>query len=88
MTLWQCNKLCNFGGRVVRRFAPAKPHNRAGIWYLVRRVPGQFAELDRRGIVRLTTDIAVVDDPRLSRQMAVERPVSDRPQPAAPNGEV
>ncbi|MDR3472652.1 MAG: integrase [Devosia sp.] len=30
----------------------------------MRRVPLEFAALDRRGIVRVTTEIAVVDDPR------------------------
>ncbi|SFV31210.1 Site-specific recombinase XerD [Devosia crocina] len=41
-----------------------KPHKRAGIYYLVRRVPKDFAHLDTRGIVRLSTEIAVADDPR------------------------
>jgi hypothetical protein len=30
----------------------ARPHKREGFWYLVRRVPIEFAALDRRIIVR------------------------------------
>ena len=41
-----------------------KPQNRAGIWYLMRRVPTEFAQLDKRNPVRISTEIAVVDDPR------------------------
>src|SRR5688572_13197477 len=48
----------------MRRQGEAKPKNRDGIWYLVHRVPKQYEKLDRRRPVRLTTDIAVVDDPR------------------------
>jgi integrase len=51
----------------MRRAAPAKPHNRGGIWYLVRRVPAEFAELDRRKIVFTSTEIRVADDPRARR---------------------
>lgn len=43
---------------------PAKPHKRAGYWYLIRRVPTAFAALDTRGLVRVSTHIAVADDPR------------------------
>ncbi len=48
----------------MRKAGEPKPHKRDGIWYLVRRVPKEFAELDRRGIVRISTDIAVASDPR------------------------
>lgn len=41
-----------------------RPHKREGFWYLVRRVPAQYAVLDRRGIVRLSTGIRICDDPR------------------------
>lgn len=41
-----------------------EPHNRAGTWYLIRRVPKALAHLDPRGIVRVTTGISVVQDPR------------------------
>lgn len=51
----------------MRRSAPAKPHKRDGTWYLIRRVPKEFAELDRRGLVRISTGIAVADDPRAVR---------------------
>ncbi|MER9421304.1 tyrosine-type recombinase/integrase [Mesorhizobium sp. M0317] len=47
--------------------AKAKPHKVDGAWYLVRRVPKEFAELDRRGLVRISTGIAIVDDPRAIR---------------------
>jgi len=51
----------------------ARPHNREGFWYLVRRVPTIYATFDRRGIVRLSTGIRVCDDPRAARaQQAVE----------------
>lgn len=40
------------------------PQNRGGIWYINRRVPARFADLDGRGIVHLSTGIRVADDPR------------------------
>ncbi|WP_245273239.1 hypothetical protein [Mesorhizobium sp. L2C084A000] len=43
---------------------PPKAHKRDGTWYLVRRVPKEFAELDRRVLVRISTDIPIVNDPR------------------------
>lgn len=51
----------------MRRSAPAKPHKRDGTWYLIRRVPKEYAALDRRGLVRISTGIAVSDDPRAVR---------------------
>lgn len=51
----------------MRKAGKAKPHNRDGVWYLVRRVPAEFADLDRRGLVRISTNIAVADDPRAVR---------------------
>lgn len=48
----------------MRKAAAAKPHKRDGVWYLIRRVPAEFAALDRRGLVRTSTGINVVDDPR------------------------
>lgn len=49
----------------MRRTTEVKPHKRAGIWYLVRRIPVEFAQLDSRASpVKLSTDIAVVDDPK------------------------
>lgn len=48
----------------MRRGGPVKPHKRMGIWYLTRRVPKDFAHLDRRILVRVSTGIAVADDPK------------------------
>lgn len=51
----------------MRRPRSPKPHKRDGVWYLIRRVPKEFAHLDKRKIVRITTEIAVADDPRAAR---------------------
>lgn len=51
----------------MRKAGQPKPHKRDGIWYLIRRVPKEFAELDRRVSVRVSTEIAVADDPRAIR---------------------
>lgn len=48
-----------------------KPHNRAGYWALVRRVPKEFSHLDRRSFARISTGIRVADDPRGVRASAV-----------------
>ncbi|WP_192182977.1 tyrosine-type recombinase/integrase [Mesorhizobium amorphae] len=48
----------------MRRSAASRPHKRDGIWYLVRRVPKEFAAYDPRGLVRISTGVAVADDPR------------------------
>lgn len=48
----------------MRRGGAVRPHKRDGIWYLVRRVPKEFEHLDKREIVRVSTEIAVADDPR------------------------
>jgi integrase len=58
------NKLRNKRVGEMRSSGPARPHKVGGIWYLVRRVPKAFAHLDRRVIVRVSTEIPVVDDPR------------------------
>ncbi|MGC8535511.1 MAG: hypothetical protein ACP5QR_08240 [Rhizomicrobium sp.] len=42
---------------------------RNGVWHFVRRVPIEFAEFDRRGIVRHSTRIKVADD-RTGRRAA------------------
>ena len=47
-----------------RPAAAAKPHKVKGFWFLVRRVPAEFAPFDRRNPVRVTTGIRVADDPR------------------------
>ena len=65
------NKLFNKWGLRMRRAGDAKPHKRDGVWYLVRRVPKEFAHLDKRNPVKVSTEIAVVDDPRGVRAKAV-----------------
>ncbi|WP_193335552.1 site-specific integrase [Devosia beringensis] len=56
----------------MRRTTEAKPHKRAGIWYLVRRIPAEFAHLDRRSSpLKLSTNIAVADDPKAIRARQV-----------------
>ncbi|MBX3566536.1 MAG: tyrosine-type recombinase/integrase [Rhizobiaceae bacterium] len=42
---------------------------RGSIWHFVRRVPAEFSELDRRGIVRHSTRIRIADD-RVGRRAA------------------
>lgn len=51
----------------MRRARAPKPLKRDGTWYLIQRVPKEFAELDRRVLVRISTGIAVADDPRAVR---------------------
>jgi hypothetical protein len=55
----------------MRRAKPPEPQNRGGIWYLIRRVPKEFDHLDPRTLVRMTTEIPVVDDPRKVRARKV-----------------
>jgi integrase len=57
----------------MRRAGPAKPLKRDGVWYLVRRVPKEYEHLDKRRPVRVSTEIAVVDDPRGVRATEVVR---------------
>lgn len=52
---------------------PAEPRNRAGIWYLIRRVPKAYAHLDPRIHAMVSTEIRVVDDPRGVRARTVVR---------------
>ncbi len=56
---------------MARKQAAAKPQKRDGYWYLIRRVPAAFRDVDRRGIIFLTTGIKIVDDPRGSRAQSV-----------------
>lgn len=42
----------------------ARPVNRQGVWYLVRRVPKEFSAIDTRGMVTLSTGVRVRHDPR------------------------
>lgn len=55
----------------------ATPHRRGGYWYLVRRVPSQFAAFDDRGIIQISTGIAVADDPRAIRATEAVRKLDD-----------
>lgn len=45
----------------------ARPHKVKGFWFLVRRVPGGFAAYDTRKLVRRSSGIRIVDDPRAVR---------------------
>lgn len=60
----------------MRRAAQPRPHKRNGFWYLVRRVPAEFADLDRRGIVFISTEIPISDDPRGIRATATVKRLS------------
>ncbi len=40
------------------------PQKKAGFWYLIRRVPLAVRHLDKRQLVKMTTGIRIVDDPR------------------------
>jgi hypothetical protein len=40
---------------------------RDGYWRFIRRVPKEFIELDRRGIVQQSTKVRIADDPRAIR---------------------
>lgn len=46
---------------------PLEPINLYGYWYLIRYTPKQFANVDSRRLIRHSTGIAVVDDPRGTR---------------------
>jgi hypothetical protein len=46
---------------------------RGGFWHYTRRVPKQYAELDRRVIVQESTGIRVADDPRAIRAAPAAR---------------
>ncbi|HWV40550.1 tyrosine-type recombinase/integrase [Pseudorhodoplanes sp.] len=50
---------------------PVRPIKRDGVWYLIRRVPKRFEHLDRRKLVRISTNIRVADDPRSARAILV-----------------
>jgi hypothetical protein len=54
-----------------RRRCTVKPFNLSGIWYLAKKVSEEFRHLDGRGVVKVSTRIRVVEDPRavLARQV-------------------
>lgn len=47
----------------------ARPNKRKGFWYLIRRVPGEYAHLDDRTLIQISTGIRIVDDPRAVKAM-------------------
>lgn len=57
----------------MRKPEAPRAHKRDGVWYLVRRVPREFTALDRRGLVRISTGVAVADDPRGTRATPIVR---------------
>jgi integrase len=50
---------------------------RGGFWRFCRRVPDEYAGLDRRGIVQQSTKIRIVDDPRGIRAREVAQRMND-----------
>ena len=39
----------------------ARPHKLKGFWFLMRRVPGEFALYDKRNPVRISTGIRILE---------------------------
>jgi integrase len=56
---------------MARPSAAARPHKLKGFWFLVRRVPSEFALIDKRNPVRISTGIRILDDPRAVRAAIV-----------------
>ena len=50
-----------------------RPLKRKGFWYLIRRVPREFAAYDRRNFAVVSTGIRIIDDPRAHSAQAVVR---------------
>jgi integrase len=50
---------------------------RGGFWRFCRRVPDEYAALDRRGIVQQSTKVRIVDDPRAIHAAKVARELND-----------
>jgi hypothetical protein len=50
---------------------------RGGFWRFCRRVPDEYAALDRRGIVQRSTKVRIVDDPRAIRAKEVANAFND-----------
>jgi len=59
--IWPYNAL---GDTLPPRPLAARPNKRKGYWYLIRRVPAEFAHLDNRSLIQISTGISVTDDPR------------------------
>src|SRR5262249_38371810 len=65
----------SLAAQMVPRHDVVHPHKRKGFWYLIRRVPREFATYDDREIVYVATGIRILDDPRgFKAQQAVEQP--------------
>lgn len=60
----------------MRKSGDARPHKRDGVSYLIRRGPKEFAHMDRRNPVKISTEIAVADDPRGVRAKTVVQRLS------------
>jgi hypothetical protein len=71
---------------------PARLTKRNGTWHFVRKVPKEFAHLDRRGVVRLSTEIRVADDragvkaSRVADRLKVDLEASWRAKAGGPAG--
>ncbi|MFC6389906.1 integrase [Methylorubrum zatmanii] len=50
---------------------------RQGVWHYARRVPAAFAEVDPRGVIRQSTKIRVVDDPRKVRARRAAQKINE-----------
>ncbi|WP_237151860.1 tyrosine-type recombinase/integrase [Oryzibacter oryziterrae] len=48
---------------------------RGGYWHYVRRVPKEYADLDRRGIIFQSTKVKIVDDPRGIHALSAARSI-------------
>jgi hypothetical protein len=53
------------------------PRKTAGFWHLVGRVPKEFACVDKRRFVTLTTGVAIVDDPKGVAAQRIVRELDD-----------
>ena len=57
----------------MRPSRPPRPHNRNGIWYLIRKVPKKYLDVEKRTLIYLSTNIAVAHDPKgIRAKSAVE----------------
>lgn len=62
---------------MARQREAVRPLKRKGFWYLVRRVPRAYEDVDDRGIVYVGTGILVADDPRGHRARHVVEKLDD-----------
>jgi integrase len=59
------------GQQIGERAMPDYLSKRDGLWRYIRRVPKEFADLDKRKIIQHSTGVAVADDPRAVRARKV-----------------